>query len=519
MKKRMPDGGQAGAAPSFGLNDYRGQLALASEHIARREAGPALSALITARTLAPAGAVEDSLFADAFVQIGVVAAEDGGLDQVRMVIQQLCSLRQYESAEALARFLLDLAPDSAIDLKHLLAILSQSGREAEAAALLEARVAECAARPAAGYQLLRLVTDWGRFDLAQAIMAYAAEGVATDMTPFLYLCEANKARPDKAAAEAFFQALLAAHAGHPVVTACIKRHIPQSIDRSQPAATPAVSMHNPVPQQPRDTALLLPTDVQRVYLHHMAGTGGNTFATALAGSMQDCKVVQVTDKVEEGVWTPADVGVLQAATGTTLFYGHNLFGLPETIGIQTNYATLLRNPYDRLISDFFWLACLEPDITAHEALRRFFHFVEEAPHLEFYIHFCGPLGFDNPQHFSVEACSRISNPDADAVARTNLDHKFWLVGITELFEESLYLAAMHTGCSSVFRWWEKRHPQTRFRPAFMDLPKRIRSMIEDKTAFDMALYEDYRAAFEARFAAEGDNAGFVSYFNNAHPCR
>ena len=287
-----------------------------------------------------------------------------------------------------------------------------------------------------------------------------------------------------------------------------------------------------------------PTNLNRLYFHHMVGTGGNTFTNALAASTPNLKIVQITDGAH-GI-SVGDTSLLTSDMDRKLFYGHNLFGLLEKAGINDRYFTMLRNPYDRLITDFFWLFgnmktilfgeakppirslpiiaffkkhLHEPEmITAHQAMVSFGKFVDVSDHLEFYIHHCGPLNFDNAQHFQIGECSILSNAAANELARNNLDNKFWLVGITELFEESLFVAAANINIQKIHPWWTCSRPRTPFRPAFMDLSRNLRSAIEKKTGYDMALYEDYRRKFETRFQAEVNVPEFVSYFNEGHPC-
>ena len=287
-----------------------------------------------------------------------------------------------------------------------------------------------------------------------------------------------------------------------------------------------------------------PINLNRLYFHRMVGTGGNTLSNAIAASTPNFKIVQITDGAH-GI-SVGDTSLLTADMDRKLFYGHNLFGLLEKAGINDRYFTMLRNPYDRLITDFFWLfgnmrtilfsGAKQPDcnysilaffkgylrepemITAHHAMASFEKFVDISDHLEFYIHHCGPLNFNNAQHFQLEECSQLPNAMANELARNNLDKKFWLVSITELFEESLFVAAANMNIQKIHPWWTCSRPRTRFRPAFMDLSRNLRNTIEKKTAYDMALYEDYRKKFEARFQEEANIPEFVSYFNEGHPC-
>jgi hypothetical protein len=104
------------------------------------------------------------------------------------------------------------------------------------------------------------------------------------------------------------------------------------------------------------------------------------------------------------------------------------------------------------------------------------------------------------------------------MARDRLEERFWMIGITELFDESLFFVADTVGTNKISSWWHYRHIKTRFRPNYMDLSKSLRHQIEKKTLFDMKLYEDYRKKFETQFNEKEYGDAFISYFNKAHPC-
>ncbi|TDR73534.1 sulfotransferase family 2 domain-containing protein [Paludibacterium purpuratum] len=263
---------------------------------------------------------------------------------------------------------------------------------------------------------------------------------------------------------------------------------------------------------------LFPQDREKLYFHHMLGTGGTTFVRALASSTPQRNMIHLTQGAPG--YRIGDTSMLLNCGPKSICYGHNLFGLLERAAIADRYMTMLRNPYDRLLTDFFWKYAHQPEIStlnALDAMKCFEHFVESSEHLEFYIHHCGAVGYDNKQHFDLKECSRISNPEADVLARRNLRDRFWFVGITELFEESLFVAAIATGVNVINAWWVVRHPKTTFRPAFLDLSKRLRNLIEDKTAYDFALYEDYRLLMARRFKEQGACELFNGYYNQAHP--
>lgn len=246
----------------------------------------------------------------------------------------------------------------------------------------------------------------------------------------------------------------------------------------------------------------------------MVGTGGNTLAHAISTSNPGYKVVQLS-----GNSAVEDLKNLKGHMNSEdiLFYGHNMFGLLELFGIQEKYITILRNPLDRLISDFFWKEIHNNKETAFNALQKFYSFIQKADHLEFYIHHCGDLRHQNAQHFDLSECSKTANEKAFNMAMDNLKTKFWFVGITEIFDESVYSLLKKLKKIEIGKWWTRRHPFTKYRPQYLELSKTSREIIEKKTKYDLELYQTLRKKSESEFTELKWDRHFIQYFNEAHP--
>jgi Sulfotransferase family. len=247
---------------------------------------------------------------------------------------------------------------------------------------------------------------------------------------------------------------------------------------------------------------------EQVFFHHMVGTGGNTLAGTLARSGAGYDLRQLT--MQKG-YRSGDASPLEAK-GRVLFYGHNLFGLPEEEGMAVKYVTMLRHPYERLISDHFWRRRHENRL---DRLHGFYRLVEESEHLEFYIHHCGDLNYRNRAHFHLDECSQVPNKKAFALAMQNLVSKFLVVGIMEMFEESLFLVAHRIGLRCVAPWWQFRHPKSKIRPSYFDLPRRIREGIAEKCKHDVVLYETWRECLENKIKESDFAESLFAYCENA----
>ena len=253
---------------------------------------------------------------------------------------------------------------------------------------------------------------------------------------------------------------------------------------------------------------------KHLFFHHMVSTGGNSLANILSNLSPTYKKHQITQSVIPKV---GDETVLQTAKESTLFYGHNLFGLMEKAGIHDRYFTTLRHPFDRIISDYFWLLNFNPDMTARKALTTFIKFVDECDHLEFYIHHLGHLNWENRQHFDPIECSKIDNDRAYDMAIHNIETKFWFVGIMEMFDETIFYISDRLNLSKPPDDYRKVSLSTKYRPSFWELPLHTQKQIEKKTRFDQNLYHRCRAQFEDSVQYLYEKNYFIRHFNITHP--
>ncbi len=75
--------------------------------------------------------------------------------------------------------------------------------------------------------------------------------------------------------------------------------------------------------------------------------------------------------------------------------GHTSFGLHHLHGMTPTYLTVLRDPVDRLISEFFFLhAHQEFFIPEHERLSAFIQSTKSQPHLNYYCSMFSAYCFD-----------------------------------------------------------------------------------------------------------------------------
>jgi len=260
--------------------------------------------------------------------------------------------------------------------------------------------------------------------------------------------------------------------------------------------------------------------IRDIYFHSLANTGSNTFALTISNSNPFRKVVEITSGYP-GVTTGDETVLNRHKPEPCIFKGHNLYGLVEKAGLDDKYITLLRDPKERVISDFYWNRRLiergrGTKFTYLEDIEAFSNFVIACEHLNFYIHHLSHINYSNNSTFDINECSSISNTIALKWAKESLRSKFLDIAITEEFDRSLFKLADKVGLRSIFNWSAARHSKTPGRPTFAELPTYIQQQIVNKTKDDNELYLEQREEFESTAAPINNNILFINYanFNN-----
>lgn len=256
--------------------------------------------------------------------------------------------------------------------------------------------------------------------------------------------------------------------------------------------------------------------MKHIYFHHLQGTGGSSFTGAIINSLPQYFQFEVRGGLDDYEIGDTSIFFGQNAARRCLFRGHNMNGLLEKAKINQKYITLLRHPYDRIITDWFWLYFLKNNYDSASlthALDGFKKFIINAPHLEFYIHHIGVLDYQNSQHFVYEECSKVTNSRALALAKEKIKNKYSFVGITEHFDISLWAFAEFANLRHLSDWRQSRHPKTAFRPSFDELPYEIQAHIKEKTKFDCDFYSETRKKFEERYLKLGREKEYQEYFD------
>jgi Galactose-3-O-sulfotransferase len=187
-----------------------------------------------------------------------------------------------------------------------------------------------------------------------------------------------------------------------------------------------------------------------------------------------------------------------------LIRGHMVFGLHEAVPGPSTYITFLRNPVERVISQY-QLGIVRGEQPAYESReKQVEHLVE---HCETRLYMLNRqtrlLGGDRSVtmgHLNDPVLFAGANDGWLQAAITHLAEYFVVFGLTERFDESLVLMQRALKWGSVY--YRKQNVSAR-RLRRADLPPATVARIEQDNALDMALYEYASAHFDQQFVAAG----------------
>jgi hypothetical protein len=154
--------------------------------------------------------------------------------------------------------------------------------------------------------------------------------------------------------------------------------------------------------------------------------------------------------------------------------GHVLFGIHEHLSNRPyEYYTLLRDPVEHVISEYYFIL-RKPNNLSHNIVTNmsFEEFITSEQ-------FKGRTS--NRQTFFVSGGVQ----DDINLAKENLENYYVVVGITEMFEESLYLIAQELGWKN-YRY--KKKNVTKERPLREDFPEEVIEIIKKNNELDFELY-------------------------------
>lgn len=164
-------------------------------------------------------------------------------------------------------------------------------------------------------------------------------------------------------------------------------------------------------------------------------------------------------------------------------HGHFDFGLHEVIQRPAAYITMLRHPVDRVLSFYYFL---------RRNSRHPLHYKVKLMSLKEFV-ITQNNGIQNQVcNFQTYLLSGNGSPNLER-AKKHIEEHFMLVGLTERFEESIFIMKKQLG-------WEVNHYTnlnvTQGRPKRETISQEIRKLIEKKNEIDLELYEYGKGVFQ-----------------------
>jgi len=174
---------------------------------------------------------------------------------------------------------------------------------------------------------------------------------------------------------------------------------------------------------------------------------------------------------------------------SNLVYGHALFGLHRHLDCSCRYFTMLRDPVRRVASHYFYHKERYPNSPLSSmSLEEFLQSNHPIAQSNRQVHFLSGKDPEQSSHTSLE------------IAKNRLRNDFAAFGLTERFDESLFLFRNRLDWRSL-PFYVRRKVNSK-RPAVEELPADTVEAVQQQNLLDTDLYRFARKHFERTINAE-----------------
>lgn len=242
---------------------------------------------------------------------------------------------------------------------------------------------------------------------------------------------------------------------------------------------------------------------------HIPKTAGTTLNLIMERQYSSGKIASIHAPVENA----AQINRIQKLPPNQkqkiqLIKGHTFFGWHEFLPQKCDYFTILRNPVERFISNYFFLLKKKGHplgqklVKQHVTLEDFVNWTGEDNYQTRYL--AKNIGEKNLD-IKNEDCNR----QTLELAKKNLQENFTVVGTVEEFDKTLLILKNTFGWKNIYYKVRNRNKQ---RPASSLISQETLDLIKEKNKFDLELYQ-YASKF-LELSAEKQGESFESDLAN-----
>ena len=244
--------------------------------------------------------------------------------------------------------------------------------------------------------------------------------------------------------------------------------------------------------------LLRPSGLQDDYtliFQHVPKTAGSTLGTIIDQNYPRDRIFSVSSPIEDSLeafrqFDPAQKRNLKAIKG------HGIFGIHESLDQPAVYITMLRDPVDRVVSNYYFIR-ESPKHHLHDRIAganmSLKDYVESGinPQLENgQVRALSGIGTGLGEQVAYGECT----VEMLEIAKRHLEEHFAVAGLTERFDESLMLMR------KLLRWsnpYYSRAKVTTNRPGVDAVPPDVLQAVRKRNRLDVEIYEGAVRKFDA----------------------
>ncbi|HEY9770735.1 MAG TPA: sulfotransferase family 2 domain-containing protein [Coleofasciculaceae cyanobacterium] len=241
---------------------------------------------------------------------------------------------------------------------------------------------------------------------------------------------------------------------------------------------------------------------QTIVFLHIPKTAGTTLHLIIERQYNSGKIVTIHTPVENA----AQISRIQKLTPTQqqqvrVIKGHTFWGWHQLLPESCAYFTLLRNPVERFISNYYFLLKKEGHPLGQKLL-------EEKVTIEDFVNWTGEDNYQtrflakNIGEGNLDIKGSECTRETLERAKRNLRENFAVVGIVEEFDKTLLLLKKTFGWKNIFYKVKNKNKQ---RPSNNLIPQKTLKLIKEKNKLDLELYNYATETLQTTIKNQGNS--------------